>query len=110
MRGNIEATGFELLCVAVATEQFDQFRSKVACVCFYVLMRYLYPRNKEGEEDQTDHKNARLLGWAVLALCRQVDTVQCWICSENSCNLDFQGTQYKKLVYNPLFVPVEYEA
>ena len=61
MRGNIEATSFELLCVAAATEQCDQFRSKVACFCFYALMRYLYPRNKEG----TDHKNARLLGWLV---------------------------------------------
>ena len=63
MRGNIEATGFELLCVAVATEQCDQFHSKVACFCFYALMIYLYPRNKEGEEAQTDHKNARLGTW-----------------------------------------------
>ena len=31
MRGNIEATGFELLYVAVATEQCDQFRSEVGC-------------------------------------------------------------------------------
>ena len=45
-----QALKFELLCVAVATEQFDQFRSKVACFCFYALMRYLDPRNKEGEE------------------------------------------------------------
>ena len=31
MRGNIEATGFELLYVAVATEQCDQFHSEVGC-------------------------------------------------------------------------------
>ena len=34
MRGNIEATGFELLYVAVATEQWNQFRTEVGCFCF----------------------------------------------------------------------------
>lgn len=40
MRGNIEATGFELLCVAAAAEKCDQFRSEVACFYIYALMRY----------------------------------------------------------------------
>ena len=34
MRGNIEATGFELLYVAVATEQWNQFRTEIGCFWF----------------------------------------------------------------------------